>query len=189
MAAPGRAGPNGRSLANRCGPSGVDSPSFAIRTGAGPRASIAATRPPRDRTVLIDVLCSSTAERPPGAGLTLRDQIEPDTGSGRYTRLSALKSACPVGAHSEGNDLLAAVRRSLKTQQHAHSSIEPRSRLCVQVRRRRPRRSFGVARDDGAKIDPVLRPDAPPCTGASNVVGARVRIPPGTDPGLDRRRR
>src|ERR1700722_18290279 len=47
-----------------------------------------------------------------------------DSGSGRYTRLSALKSACPVGAHSEENELLEAVRRSLKTQQHAPSSIE-----------------------------------------------------------------
>ena len=48
-----------------------------------------------------------------------------DPGSGRYTRLSALKSASPIGAHSEENELLEAVRRSLKTQQHAHSSIEP----------------------------------------------------------------
>jgi hypothetical protein len=39
--------------------------------------------------------------------------------------------------------LLQEVRRSLKTQQHAHSSTDPSVEKCVQVRRRRSNASLG----------------------------------------------
>jgi len=51
------------------------------------------------------------------------------------------------------------VRRSLKTQQHAHISAESSVEECVQVRRRRLSIRSAGRGDGGAKIDPVLRPE------------------------------
>ena len=109
---------------------------------------------------------------------------------GRYTRRSAPGSGRILGAPFREEYLPEWVRRSLKTQQHAHPSTEPRSRSVS--------RFDAVARttlrdrsDDGAKIDPVLRPEPTVYIGlrASGLAGGvgwrKGPIPPGTGPGFN----
>ena len=75
------------------------------------------------------------------------------------------------GRATQEETLPTEVRRSLKTQQHAHPSTESVEE-CVQVRRRRSTGPYGSL-DDGAKIDPVLRPGAH-CVPGTRSVGARA---------------
>ena len=106
------------------------------------------------------------------------------------------------GSAPEEEQLPLEVRRSLKTQQHAHSSIDPSIEIvCPGSTPSLLGRSSWACSDDGAKIDPVLRwrpicvLGAPTIDFSSLVTGivtglpADVRwrkglVPPGADPGL-----
>ena len=84
-----------------------------------------------------------------------------DRPSERYTRWSAPVPACGAGRAPEEETPPEEVRRSLKTQQHAHTPTDSSVEMCVQVRRRRSSSSVMGETNGGAKIDPVLRPEAP----------------------------
>ena len=98
-----------------------------------------------------------------------------DAFSARYTcRFARVRAFGPRRAPEEETPL-EEVRRSLKTQQHAHLSIDPRSRSVSRfdaVERRSPRGSV----DGGAKIDPVA-PGEPSVYIGLPAVGVRPDLP------------